>query len=1323
MLNRTMPASERVSSQKVFRFLSEYTAPVIVSAYQILAILVLAITPFLLYNQLRVSEIFVGSSTGERQLPIRILLFRAEESLNLTLSDLYTLLFITYLIGWVYLVCSIWIHQFRQANNTKSIFALFSSAAAICAASVFVPFTTGNFVQLWTVSLAVCGGALFHLALIFPNDIQLISKHPFIQWMVYIPPLILAALAAPLVNYSLNFPTITQVWIGELIYLCLATTILLLVLIFRRSKSKLPIEREKARLVIWGLILSLSPAICWIGLSRIIPGIRFHSVIILPIAIFPVMSSFALVIDRNSKRDLILNNTITYALLSGLTVISYALLVSGISLLAGKAISGNQPLLVGLLVIIIALSFNPLRFWIQNRIDTAFYRGNPKYQDRLQAFTHDLTREMDAESILHSVRQLLNETLSPTLLHIFIYDSFSNQYIAIADDSGRPTTDLRFSPDSGIVRNLINNSSQTFIREKGNLSEALKLEQSRIALLGADLYVALPGQKQLIGWLSIGPQRSGRVYSSNELSYLESLSNQAALAIERSLVIANLERRVREMDVLTRIAQGVNITLDFDDILELIYAQTNVVIPTVDFHITLLNPTDKKYYHAFYLEADERQAYNENISIPARQGLDIVVIQNQRSLITADYEQECRSQGVIPNTQDIYSWIGVPLNAGSETIGTISLGSRDPVFVFTEHHRDLLQAIADQAAGAIVKAQLLDESQKRAHQLATLNEVGRSLTSTLDINPLLTQIMNSAISILNCEAGSLFMVDPPSGELVFEVTVGPVATDLVGQRLPPGSGAVGKAAEIGLPVIANDALDIQTWFDQPDKQTSFLTRDLLAVPMKIKETTIGVIEVINKLDGSPFTIDDQEILSTFTSQAAIAIENARLYTQTDEALSARLEEMSVMQRIDRELNASLDVERTMRITLDWSMNQLNAEAGVIGFIERDDKTQQPVLQVIASKGFNLPSLTEQLREKNADLKDDSLIIDLPVIQKASHEGQPIHTIFQLTSDFSQHAQDSTKASLENLDPQGNLIKWARSQIVIPIRRKTDVIGLLLLESSHDDQFSDDSILFLTRLCDHAAIAISNALLYADLQAANIAKSEFVSLVSHELKTPMTSIRGYADLLAQGTVGPINEIQGNFLNTIRANVNRMANLVSDLADVSRIEAGKMRLEFGSVSLPEVVQEVIHSVQALIDEREDNLELLIPDNLPNVWGDYNRIIQIMNNLLSNAIKYTPQHGKIAISSEATVNDWDSQGAPQVVHITVTDTGFGISDEEQSKIFQKFFRSSDQYVRDVPGTGLGLNITRHLVEMQGGKIWFESDHGKGTSFHFTIPVAATE
>jgi signal transduction histidine kinase len=262
--------------------------------------------------------------------------------------------------------------------------------------------------------------------------------------------------------------------------------------------------------------------------------------------------------------------------------------------------------------------------------------------------------------------------------------------------------------------------------------------------------------------------------------------------------------------------------------------------------------------------------------------------------------------------------------------------------------------------------------------------------------------------------------------------------------------------------------------------------------------------------------------------------------------------------------------------------------------------------------------------------------------------------------------------------------------------------------------------FLNRLSDHASIAISNAQLYAAVQAANVAKSEFVSFVSHELKNPMTSIKGYTELLAAGAVGSINEAQANFLTTIRSNVERMSTLVSDLNDVTRIEANRMRLDFQAQTVSEVVDETIRSLRKQIEDKGQNLVLSLPGDLPRVWVDRTRLGQVLINLISNAYKYTTPGGTITVAAEASDNQWDPLGARRVVHLWVQDTGIGISPEDQKKIFQKFFRSEDPKTREAPGTGLGLNITRSLVELQGGKIWFESEFRVGTTFHVTIPVA---
>ncbi len=1110
-------------------------------------------------------------------------------------------------------------------------------------------------------------------------------NRPYLRWIGYLVAIVLAGSAVPHL-YDLDNPT-AYIASWRNIYNFTSAAFLLLVgmLIFRVASSPSPVVRQQARVILWSIILAFGPIVGWMLLTAIIPS-NFSPVILLMTVFFPIVTGYTILRQRLLQTDYLVRQGILYATLSVLTIGGYALLVSGLSLIFGGAMQATHPLVIGTMVFLLALLLNPLRNRVQQAIDAIFFRGQRAYAEHLQTFTRELTAAPDLTSITRALHQRVAATLAPDRIHIYLYDPLSEQYTSTQGEDGRPSSDIRFGAQSPLAQHLHRERHPLYLAGMSPPSD-LEPERTRLALLGAHLFVPMLAKDRPLGWIALGPRLSGQPYTHQDLLFLENLCDQAAVAIERVQTLADMERRVQEMNALMRIAQGVNITLAFDDILELIYAQTCQIIPATDFHITLHQKDAGYFYYAFCLEDNERLRSRENTPLPALTGLSQVVIRTGRPLLTHDYGRECQSRNVVPALTGVYAWMGVPLNAGAETIGALSVGSRETGVTYTRAQLNLLQAIADQTAGAIVKARLLQESERRARQLTTLNEITRQLTSTLELEPLLQNMLESAVRILNCEAGSLFLVDEETDELVFKVTTGPVARNLLGQRLPPGSGIVGRAVTMRAPVIVNDVQHSAGWFSQTDEQTGFVTKAVLAVPLEAKERVIGVIEVINKRDGLPFGEDDQNLLTAFASQAAIAIENARLYTLTDQELAARVEELSVMQRIDRELNASLEIERAMRITLEWAMRQSDADAGMIGILEEDG------LRLMAHQGYG---------DLLAAYTDRPLPLDRPALRAAIEARQPQR--LTLSADG------------------GGLLPGARSQIVVPIRREADVIGLILLECLTDDK-SDRPLTFLNRLSDHAAIAISNAQLYAEVQAANLAKSEFVSLVAHELKNPMTSIKGYTELLAAGAVGPINESQANFLNTIRSNVERMATLVSDLNDQSKIEAGRLRLEFKAVDVREVVDEVLRSSKRQIEEKKQTVTLQLADDLPRVWADRTRLGQVITNLVSNANKYTPEGGKIVIGAEESDNHWDPRGASRVVHIWVQDNGIGISPEDQRKIFQKFFRSEDEKAREAPGTGLGLNISKSLVEMQGGRMWFESEFRKGTTFHFTVPVAEEE
>ncbi len=1210
---------------------------------------------------------------------------------NHTLAERVMYFYLPFGVGAVFLLAGFWVVRMRQEDPAARSFGILTASAAFVLAGWFDVWTTNRLVPGWLAACGVLAGALLHFIFVYPRPLALSDRYPSLPMLGYLVGIGLAiSSVAAYYNFD-NLYLLGDRWQVLFIFLAVSFGVFFVGTIVRRVVGRSPVEMEQTRILIWANGVALIPLVVYL-LARALHLTDLNIPLIVtatPFVLLPIALGYAILRYRVVNTDFLISQALLYLVLTLLAGSGYALLISGTSLLFQDLVKANNPFLVGIVVFILALMVNPFRSRVQLVIDTLFFRGEGVYRRYVETFSAEITQAVELSEITSLLREYIHQHVEPARLHIFVYDHLVDRYVATSGEDQRPTTDIRFPRNSGLVHLLSSKRTTLFLEGDEALPQELRQERARLALLGAQLFLALSGQERLSGWLALGPRVSGGRFTSQDMEFLAGLAEHAAIAIERAQVMADKDRRVHEMNVLTRVAQGVNVTINFDDILELLYAQTSQVIPVDDFNITLHNATTNVLRHVFLLENEERLEELENEIIPLGHGLEREVLENRRMIMTDDYQQECRNRRIIPTKRNVYAWMGVPLNAGAEVIGVIAVASRNPAVLYTEDQYNILQAVADQAAGAIVKARLLDETETRARQLASLNEVTRGLTSTLELDPLLQNVMNSAVEILNCQAGSLLLVDRETNELVYEVVVGPVADEFLGDRQPIGVGLAGKVALNMQPMIVNNVEQSPDWDSEPDQETGFITQGMLVVPMIYKNSVIGVLEVLNKKNRMPFTADDQELLAAFAGQAAVAVENVRLYTQTDQELATRVEELSVMQRIDRELNISLDVSKAMGITLEWAMRQSKSSAGLVGVVAENG------IRVMASEGY-----TSQLEE----YPDGVIPLTLPTIMaKAVDEGR--------------------LQRLETGQLAGQtLMESAQSQLVVPIRREAEVIGLLLLESDQHESYNEEVIDFLTRLSDHASIAISNAQLYAEVQRANLAKSDFVSFVSHELKTPMTSIRGYSDLLAAGAVGEVNEAQTEFLTTIRSNIQRMATLVSDLADVSRIEAGRLHLDFSSVDLAEVVEEVMRSTRAMYEEKAHQLALDLPEDLPLVWCDRNRIVQIITNLASNAIKYTPENGSITIHAEQSVNIWDHEGSPQVVHLSVQDTGIGIKQEDQKKIFQQYFRT-DEGKETAPGTGLGLNITRELVEKQGGKIWFESEFGKGTIFHFTMPVAEKE
>ncbi len=307
---------------------------------------------------------------------------------------------------------------------------------------------------------------------------------------------------------------------------------------------------------------------------------------------------------------------------------------------------------------------------------------------------------------------------------------------------------------------------------------------------------------------------------------------------------------------------------------------------------------------------------------------------------------------------------------------------------------------------------------------------------------------------------------------------------------------------------------------------------------------------------------------------------------------------------------------------------------------------------------------------------------------------------------------------------GRLLKAAEKSgfdgfVLAPLEAKNEVLGVVCLLYASGDAVPDSAVSTTSALCGQVALVLRNIQYNAELARKNDElqhldelKSDFMATMSHELRTPLTSIIGYSDMLLSGMTGELNEKQSTFVDSILKGGEALLNLINDVLDLTKIEAGRLELIREPVDLRAALLGVLPVVKPRAQDKRIRISTFLPTDLPPVLADPGKLNQVLLNLITNGIKYTHENGNVSI---------EARPAGKLVEIWVNDTGIGIAKEDQAKVFQRFTQIDSSATRSQGGTGLGLAIVKELVEMHGGTIRVQSKLGKGSSFVFTMPISS--
>ncbi|MFN8454408.1 MAG: PAS domain S-box protein [Anaerolineae bacterium] len=920
------------------------------------------------------------------------------------------------------------------------------------------------------------------------------------------------------------------------------------------------------------------------------------------------------------------------------------------------------------------------------------------------------------------------------------------------------------------------------------------------------------------GVLSVST-RSPHAYTKEEARIYQTLADQAIIAIENQRLLTATQQSLHHSQILSHLSQELLVADTKETIYNLTLEAIAITSPDRGAAIFVYDQQEGRVdLEMVGLWNNPRQGWPE-IGLGARfsvseLGLEPLLKTGRTvSSITAPVDPQFSAMlRQLLLMMQINSLVAVPVWLNREVSGFVLVGNQEAVPFAPELVR-LYEDIGRQLSGALENRRLFDEAEYRASLLQTAAEVSQVATSSLNLETLLPQTAELIRNRFNFYHVSLYLIDAYQKYAVIEASTGsqPLsakhrlkvggksavgiaastgkADQMIGQETAPHASSLPQnLSEIALPLRArgqiigaldvhkiqvgafsdNDVTVLQSLADQlanaieaarayqasrqaladtnklqeyylREQWSAFLKEQKVAggyqlteqgfftdtenkpidfngarhpvvlpaaayntlasdtstvvTPLMLHEAVIGALS-FELPPQSHLGEDELHIVEAVAGQATQALEAIRLFEQTQVAR----EEAEALYRVGRTLVATEDEQEMLEAVLGTMLSILGLEQGGILFIEKDGKFG------------TLHALFEQGRPVAPGLR-------FPIAGNLSYE-KLIETKRPVV------IEDVTTDPLVAVVREMNLARGLVSLLLVPIIINDQVVGALGADSvGHKHYFTEREINLASAMADQLSITLENRRLLEEakqravqlqktaerLKEIDKLKTQFLANMSHELRTPLNSIIGFSRVILKGIDGPLTELQKTDLTSIHNSGQHLLSLINNILDLSKIEAGKMELNFEKVDLGPIIKGVMSTAIALVKEKPVKLKQEAPADLPLVWADPTRMRQVILNLVSNACKFTDE-GEVMISVEADANK---------VIIRVSDTGIGIPEDKLESIFEEFTQVDASTTRKVGGTGLGLPISRHFVEMHHGEIWVESKLGCGSTFSFCIPL----